>query len=161
MAPERHLASILRKATAIRYFAGDLRPARGLMSFDLLQLPFRGDSFDVVLCSHVLEHVSDDRRALRELLRIMKPDGWAILQVPLAAALERTLEDSNVVDPHERRLRFGQSDHVRLYGKDYFDRLRGEGFIVKPVLFAGELGEGLARRYGLLAEEPVVVCIKA
>jgi SAM-dependent methyltransferase len=132
-----------------------------LLALDLCHLPFLGDSFDAVLCSHVLEHVEDDRRAMRELLRTLRPDGWAILQVPLATTLERTLEDSKVVDPQERRLRFGQSDHVRLYGQDYFDRLRGEGFIVKSVPFAAELGDRQARRYGLLAEEPVVVCTKA
>jgi SAM-dependent methyltransferase len=87
------------------------------------------ESFDVIYCSHVLEHVQDDGKAMAELHRVLKDDGWAILLVPIMA--EATFEDPTIVDPAERARIFGQEDHVRIYGPDYVDRLRGAGFSVR------------------------------
>ena len=96
---------------------------------DVTSIPFDDNSFDAVYCSHVLEHVPDDAKALKEFHRILKPSGWALPVVPITAA--RTIEDPSVTEPAERLRLFGQDDHVRRYGPDYADRLQSAGFSVK------------------------------
>jgi ubiquinone/menaquinone biosynthesis C-methylase UbiE len=116
-------------------------------------------SFDAVLCNHVLEHVPDDRKALGEIFRVLKPGGWAILMVPLSSRAE-TDEDPTVVDPKERERRFGQDDHVRLYGQDYQARLEAAGFHVTMDHFARSLSDQDLRRYVLDANEVIPLCTK-
>jgi SAM-dependent methyltransferase len=106
------------------------------------------ETFDVIFCSHVLEHVSDDRRAMREFRRVLRYDGWAILLVPAVA--EKTFEDPSVVDPAERLRRFGQEDHVRCYGPDYVDRLREAGFDVEEINVRDMFSDAEAIRMGLV-----------
>jgi ubiquinone/menaquinone biosynthesis C-methylase UbiE len=98
---------------------------------DVTDIQSPDDSFDIVYCSHVLEHVDDDRRAMRELCRVLRPDGWAILMVPITT--DRTVEDPSISDPQERLRLFGQKDHVRRYGPDFVDRLREAGFAVETI----------------------------
>jgi ubiquinone/menaquinone biosynthesis C-methylase UbiE len=99
-----------------------------MYNFDITRIPFPENSFDVIYCSHVLEHVPDDRKAMREFLRILRIGGWALLQVPITGT--RTFEDPSITDPYERRRLFGQEDHVRRYGPDYKNRLEEAGFKV-------------------------------
>jgi SAM-dependent methyltransferase len=99
-----------------------------MVRLDITEIDFPDESFDVVYCSHVLEHVPDDRKALAEIRRVLKPDGWAILLVPIDAA--ETIEDPSITDPGERLRLFGQGDHVRRYGPDYVERLHQAGFDV-------------------------------
>lgn len=94
------------------------------LHFDVQQIPLADDSVDVILCNHLLEHVADDRKALCELYRILKPGGWGILLSPVEADYEQTFEDDTITDPDERTRIFGQYDHRRIYGADYTDRLR-------------------------------------
>ena len=96
---------------------------------DITNIKYPDASFDVIYCSHVLEHVQDDRKAMREFYRILNTDGWAILLVPIIA--EETFEDPSIVEAEDRQRLFGQRDHVRRYGPDYVDRLRETGFIVE------------------------------
>lgn len=130
-AAEPTLERILRRALGRRYTTADLSNPTADMHFDIQSIPFESDSFDAILCSHVLEHVPDDRRALAELLRILKPGGWALLQAPISYLLPETLEDPNVCTKDERLRRFGQEDHLRLYGRDYPSRVRAAGFQVE------------------------------
>jgi SAM-dependent methyltransferase len=112
---------------------------------DLVDVDQPDDLFDVIICNHVLEHVPDDRRAMSELYRVLKPGGFAILQVPISFVIERTIEDPSISEPAERARLFGQPDHVRLYGADYPDRLGEAGFQVEVFqtsrAFAGEAEE--------------------
>lgn len=109
--------------------AGRYRHIRNMRSADLTALPFESDSFDIILCSHVLEHVPDDRAAMSELLRVLRPEGHALLLTPLALDGAGTDEDPSVADPEERNRRFGQWDHVRIYDRDDFlGRMRAAGF---------------------------------
>lgn len=126
VAPERCLASKFRKT--FDYLSVDMDGSKAMRSADITRLDFPDDHFDAIVCNHVLEHVPDDRRAMAEIFRVLKPGGWASLQVPRTEGV--TDEDPRVTDPSERTVRFGQDDHVRLYGKDYFDRLREAGFDV-------------------------------
>jgi len=159
VAPEECLAQQLSRQEGIDYLSGDLDPAKAMIPLDLMQIPFADNSFDVIYCSHVLEHVPDDRRAMRELFRVLKPGGWAILQVPIAD-LGKTDEDPGVTDPQERRRRFGQEDHVRRYGRDYVRRLESVEFQVHIDTFAREVGESAIRAMGLPRHENVYLCRK-
>jgi SAM-dependent methyltransferase len=128
VAPEHAFEPRLRKALGAGYLTADLEEGRAMVAMDVENIRMPDGSFDVVFCSHVLEHVDDDRRAMREFYRVLKPGGWAVLLVPITA--EKTVEDPSITDPAERLRRFGQDDHVRRYGPDYVDRLREAGFTV-------------------------------
>jgi SAM-dependent methyltransferase len=160
VAPEECLAHILQRLPAVDYVSGDLDDPRAMVKLDVTALPFRDESIDVVFCNHVLEHVADERRALAEIYRVLRPGGWALLQSALDPCLEATREDPEVVGPRERERLFGQRDHVRLYGRDYGARLARAGFEV-TVTAPEELvrAEQMAR-YGLLSDEDLYRCEK-
>lgn len=162
LAPEAVMAEIFRKLPNVRYLSGDLDPADetgAMVALDVTALPCRDDAIDVIICSHVLEHVADDHQAMTELRRVLSPTGWAIIQSPLDSSLERTLEDPTVVDPAERERLFGQRDHVRQYGRDYGSRLERAGFTLRIDAFAASLDPAAVREYGLLPED-LYVCRK-
>jgi SAM-dependent methyltransferase len=159
-APEDCLRQSLRHLANLAYLSADLAAGAAMMTMDITDIGFPDASFDVILCSHVLEHVADDRRAMRELHRVLKPGGWAILQVPLDESREMTFEDPTVTDPGERERLFGQWDHVRVYGRDYPVRLREAGFRVKTVRYASELPDDTVRACGLDRREAIFHCSK-
>lgn len=129
MAPEPAIERALRAMRNVRYTAADLEPAhRGILRADITALPFADSCFDLILCNHVLEHVPDDRAAMSELHRVLRPQGTAIIQNPVDDTRAATYEDPAVVTPADRRREFGQRDHVRVYGRDFRDRLVAAGF---------------------------------
>lgn len=155
MAPEASLARKLTRMRHIDYVSTDLR-ARGVRVFaDITSMPFGDECFDAVLCSHVLEHIEDEQTALRELVRVLSRDGWAVLDVPVRG--EITVEDAGVSSPEERQRLFGQKDHVRYYGMDFADRLRACGFSVEVDRFAARLPPVRRARLGL-RDEPIFLC---
>lgn len=119
-----------QRIAGLTYVSFDLRSPLAKVHGDICDLPFPANSFDAILCNHVLEHVMEDRRAMAELRRVLRPGGWAMLQVPWDAEREVTYEDPSIVTPEERVLHFDQSDHVRVYGRDYVTRLEEAGFSV-------------------------------
>jgi SAM-dependent methyltransferase len=129
IAPEPCLEPRFRSVLGNRYLTADLYASGVMENFDVTDIPHKNEAFPAIYCSHVLEHVPDDRRAMREFFRVLHPDGWAILLVPITAP--RTIEDPAVTDPDERLRLFGQADHVRRYGPDYADRLTECGFHVE------------------------------
>ena len=131
VAAETCIEQKLRRHLGDNYITADLMNARAMIRMDITDINYPDDSFDIIFCNHVLEHVSDDRKAMRELRRVLKQNGFAILLVPITA--EVTFEDPTVTDPNERMRLFGQEDHVRRYGPDYVDRLRGSGFAVQTI----------------------------
>jgi SAM-dependent methyltransferase len=159
VAPEPQMAALFKRAAHLRYVSVDLMSSRAMVKSDLTRLSFGDSIFDVVFCSHVLEHVPDDRTAMKELYRVMRPSGWAILQVPIKG--DRTYEDFSITTPEGRLAAFGQHDHVRMYGRDYRDRLMEAGFDVTVDPMARELPERTARRLGLQRDEEIYVCRKA
>ena len=142
----------------IDYLSADLDPRKAMTVMDITDIHHPDGSFDVILCSHVLEHIPDDRKALSEFFRVLKPGGWAILQVPIMA--DTTFEDFSVTDPKEREKLFGQHGHVRSYGLDYGDRLTEAGFSVTVDGFVRDLGEAEIQRQGLTSHENVYLCAK-
>jgi SAM-dependent methyltransferase len=158
VAPEPELSEWFRKTEYIDYVSADLFNPRAMVRMDITDIQYRDNTFDVIYCSHVLEHVLDDKKALHEFWRVLKIGGWAILQVPITS--EVTFEDPTITSPEERERLFGQHDHVRRYGPDYLDRVVGVGFSVTVDSFARELDESTVSRYGLMRSEDVYFCRK-
>jgi predicted SAM-dependent methyltransferase len=158
VAPERELSRWFQKTEYIDYLSADLSSSHAMVRMDISDIQYVDNTFDVIYCSHVLEHVPDDRKALREFWRVLKIGGWAILQVPITSDV--TFEDPTVTSPAERERLFGQHDHVRRYGPDYRNRLVEAGFSVTVDGFARELDDKTATRYGLRRSEDVFVCRK-
>lgn len=160
MAPEQCFLSIFKKMKNLDYTTADLYSPIVDVKADILNLPFEDDLFDLVLCNHVLEHIIDDHKAMSELYRVIKPGGLGIFQVPQNIELEKTYEDPSIISPEERAKHFGQYDHVRVYGKDYFDRLRKAGFKVEEVDYSTKLSPELLEKYCLAKGEILPVCRK-
>lgn len=156
VAPEEQLSRFFRSAEYIDYLSSDLQNPTAMVKMDITDIHYPARTFDAIYCSHVLEHVLEDTKAISEFHRVLKPGGWAILQVPITVA--RTIEDPTIISPAERERVFGQTDHVRRYGPDYRDRLIRAGFLVKIDGFVRELGNAKIRRYGLMESEDVYFC---
>ena len=121
IAPEACLATGLRRWYAKGYVSADLLRDDVDVTLDITNSHLPDGQFDLICCSHVLEHVDDDRAAIREIYRMLKPGGTALIMVPITE--EVTYEDASVTSPEEREKEFGQSDHVRAYGQDFVDRV--------------------------------------
>jgi len=128
VAPEHCFKQKLEEQLGGGYLTADLLNPCATVKMDVTDIQYVDQTFDVVYCSHVLEHVLDDKKAIREFFRVLKNDGWAILLVPIIS--EQTFEDSSIIEPQERLEAFGHHDHVRRYGLDYIDRLQEAGFVV-------------------------------
>ena len=160
MAPEQCFLDIFKSMKNLDYLTADLFSPIVDVKADILELPFEDDSFDVIFCNHVLEHIEDDSKAMSELYRVMRHGGMGIFQVPQDLDRDRTYEDFSITDPEQRARHFGQYDHVRVYGKDYFSRLRNAGFRVEEVAYAKTLDEKTSDRYRLSPKEVLPVCYK-
>lgn len=164
VAPEHQLQRFLSGLKNLDYVTADISRHDVMVQMDLTGIQYHDDCFDGMICNHVLEHIVDDRRAMRELFRVLKPGGWAILQVPISRRLTETLEDHSIVSEADRERVFGQKDHVRIYGADYTERLQGVGFEVKvfkwrEVDHLGRFG-GDQNRYALLQDENLFIAVK-
>ncbi len=132
-----------------RYVTADLESPLAKFHFDVQQIPLEEGYADVLLCNHILEHVADDRRAMRELCRVLRPGGWGVILSPVDRSRAETFEDDTITDPDERTRIFGQYDHRRIYGRDYADRLREAGFEVMELDYASNCTPAERRRYAL------------
>jgi len=157
LAPEPCLAKRLSRLPKVRYISGDLDPKRAPRLIDARSIPFADGSFDLILCSHVLEHIPDDLAAMREIYRVLGPGRRAILQVPLDPRRAKTFEDPTITSPAGRERAFGQRDHVRVYGLDYGTRLSKVGFQIKFSSYARSLPKSDIVKYGLLIEDIFLV----
>jgi SAM-dependent methyltransferase len=157
-APEWCLQQRLQRVPGLRYVTTDLDPGKGELELDITALALADASFGAIICSHVLEHVPDDAAAMRELHRVLRPGGWAIVMVPLDTGRASTYEDPAVVTPGQRELAYWQDDHVRLYAPDIVGRLSAAGFTVSIERVAAQLGPELARRHRLLEADYVFLC---
>lgn len=158
IAPEQAFYKRFRAMQNLDYITSDLESPLADVKADICDLPFGENTFDVIFCNHVLEHIVDDHQAMSELFRVMKPGGWGIFQVPISYQREVTYEDSSVTSKEERKEKFGQYDHVRIYGLDYYQRLEDVGFIVQKVDYTKEIPVEDINRYRLEKGEilPVV-----
>ena len=160
IAPEQCFYNLFKNLKNINYTTFDLNSPLADIKGDICNLPFKENSFDFILCNHVLEHINDDKKAMKELYRVLNKNGTAILQVPINQKSSKTFEDSSIVDKKERIEKFGQYDHIRLYGLDYFKKLKSFGFKVDPLKYSKEFTESEIIKYGLIKDEIIPVCKK-
>lgn len=159
-APEQAFYKLFKTQSNLEYTTTDLNSPLADVKADICNLPFRDNSYDVILCNHVLEHIPNDTKAMEELYRVLKPGGMAILQIPQDLERNVTFEDNSIIDKKERARVFGQYDHVRIYGYDYFDKLRSVGFRVDEVDYTQKLSDEEVNRYCLSKGEVIPVCYK-
>jgi len=161
IAPELCFIHRFEKLENLNYTTADIESPLAKVKMDIHHMPFEDNTFDAVMCNHVLEHVEDDLQAMKEVFRVLKPGGWAILQVPfMGKNLDRTFEDPSVKSASDREKIYGQSDHVRIYGYDYPDRLRSAGFEVLEKQFVREFSDEQIKRYALPPDEIIYLCKK-
>ena len=159
-APEQAFYKRFRQLKNLDYTTTDLLSPLADVKADICDLPFEDNTYDVILCNHVLEHIPNDTKAMQELYRVLKPNGIAILQIPQDLNRETTFEDNTITDKKERAEIFGQYDHVRIYGRDYFDKLRSIGFKVEEVDYTSKLSSEKIDKYRLAKGEIIPVCYK-
>jgi len=160
MAPEQCFLKRFKKLKNLDYTTADLYTPHVDVKADIHNLPFTDNTFDVVFCNHVLEHIEGDKKAMQELFRVLKPGGFGIFQIPQDINRDKTYEDFSITNPKERRKHFGQYDHVRIYGRDYFDRLRAVGFDVNEMNYSQKLDARTIEKYRLAQGEILPVCFK-
>jgi SAM-dependent methyltransferase len=159
-APEQAFLKRFKRLSNLEYTTTDLNSPIADVKADICNLPFTNNSFDFIICNHVLEHIPNHIQAMREIYRVLAPNGTAILQVPYDRNRTTTFEDNTITDPKERARVFGQYDHVRVYGMDFFETLKSVGFKVEAVDYTSTLTEEEIDRYRLPKGELLPVCIK-
>ena len=160
VAPEQAFYKNFIKLNNLDYVTFDMNSPIAKIKGDICNLPFSENQFDFILCNHVLEHVNDDIAAMLELFRVLKKNGVAILQVPIDLTKNKTYEDSTITDKKERMKAFGQYDHVRIYGKDYFERLEKSGFKVEKNFYSKNFSDEEIYKYGINKNEIIPICRK-
>ena len=162
VAPEQCFMDRFEEIHGENYITADIESPLAKVKMDIHDIPFPENTFDVTFCNHVMEHVDDDLKAMGELHRVLKPGGWGIIQVPFFPPIpDETFEDASITDPKERERIFGQDDHVRLYGKDYPNRLRKAGFTVDEVDYINEIPKEWIEKYALPKDEIIYLVRKA
>ena len=158
VAPEPCFMKRFEKLHGDGYITADIESPLAKVKMDIHNIPFEANTFDVVLCNHVLEHVQNDIKAMSEINRVLKPGGWAIMQVPFFSPVpDVTFEDILITDPREREKRFGQDDHVRMFGKDYTKRIEKAGMKAVADDFAKSID---AKKYGVSVNELIYKGVK-
>lgn len=159
-APEQEFYKRFKKQANLDYTTTDLFSPLADVKADICNLPFEDNQYDIIFCNHVLEHIPDDTKAMQELYRVLKPGGTGIFQIPQDLSRETTFADDSITDPKERAKIFGQYDHVRIYGRDYFDKLKSIGFKVDEVDYTKVLAPDLVERYCLAKGEIIPIVTK-
>ena len=159
-APEQAFYKLFRNQKNLEYTTTDLLSPLADVKADICNLPFEDNAYDVILCNHVLEHIPDDTKAMQELFRVLKTNGMAILQIPQDLNRATTFADDSITNQKERAKIFGQYDHVRIYGRDYFDKLRSIGFTVIEEDYTNKISPELVEKYCLAKGEIIPVCFK-
>lgn len=160
-APEQAFYKHFLNLKNINYTTTDLNSPIADVKADICNLPFEDNSFDFIICNHVLEHIPDDHKAMKELYRVLSFGGTAIIQVPYDVTRSTSYEDNSITDPKERAKIFGQYDHVRIYGMDYFNKLENVGFQVEAVDYTKKLTDKEINTFRLAKGELIPVCRKS
>lgn len=160
VAPLASFQKMSKKLSNLNYNSVDISSSIAMTKMDITDISLPDDQFDCIICYHVLEHIVDDEKAMKELFRVLKPHGWAILQSPVDFSRDKTFEDLNITSFKERERFFEQKDHVRIYGRDYKDKLEKAGFVVKLDNYINELKPDIFQKYGLMKDEIIYFCIK-
>jgi SAM-dependent methyltransferase len=159
-APEQAFYKRFKKLNNIQYDSIDINSPLAKIKADICDLPIKDNTYDFILCNHVLEHVLDDNKAMSELYRVLKKGGTGIFQVPIDMNRKKTFQDDSITDKLERNKIFGQYDHVRVYGKDYFNKLENTGFKVQQIDYSKEFSNEEILKYSIVKGEVIPVCTK-
>jgi SAM-dependent methyltransferase len=159
-APEQAFYNRFRNQKNLEYTTTDLFSPLADVKADICNLPFEDNQYDIILCNHVLEHILDDTKAMLELFRVLKPGGVGVFQIPQELSRATTFSDDSIIDQKERAKIFGQYDHVRIYGRDYFDKLRSIGFTVIEEDYTNKISSEMVEKYCLAKGEIIPVCYK-
>jgi len=161
-APEERVSEKLMSLKSLNYLSADLHSKYAMVKMDITDIQYPDGSFNAIICNHVLEHIIDDHKAMCELYRVLKPGGWAILQVPISLSLSKTFEDNSIISAKDREEHYGQKDHVRIYSMDYKERLEQVGFRVVVFEWVTDYDNfgGCRNRYGLIEDERVFIANK-
>ena len=151
------MRKVFKNCKNIEYVTADFKGENVTIRMDITNIPLDNNYFDVIICNHVLEHIEDDKKALMELYRILKPGGIAILQVPISFIMKQTFEDPTITTPEQREKEFGQHDHVRIYGMDYPEKIQSVGFDVETYSFREDKGVKRAKKFGVLEDEKLFI----
>lgn len=157
IAPEKCFIKRFERLLGDNYITGDLESPLAKVKMDIQNIPFDDNEFDVIFCNHILEHVEDDRLAMREMYRVMRHGGWGIMLSPVTEGKKTTYEDSSITTPEGRHKAFGQHDHMREYGEDYADRLVEAGFEVEAINYIKMLPTDVVEKHALRKEIIYVV----
>jgi SAM-dependent methyltransferase len=160
IAPEQCFLELFKKQKNLDYITSDLESPIADVKADICNLPFEDQSFDVIFCNHVLEHIVDDKKAMQELFRVLKKEGFGIFQIPQDLSRQKTFEDNSITNKKERAEIFGQYDLVRVYCRDYFDKLRSVGFKVDEIKYSQKISSKELERFCLMKNEILPVCYK-
>lgn len=160
IAPEQCFHKKFKAQKNLAYLTGDLVSPIADLHFDLHNIPLEDNRFDVVFCNHVMEHVEDALQCMRELHRVMKPNGWGIMQVPQDLSRATTYEDKTITSPEQREIHYWQKDHVRLFGRDYPQWLEKAGFQVVEFNKEAHYPEAIIQRFRLQKEEILYIVHK-
>lgn len=160
-APEQAFHKRFKQMENLDYITTDLHSPLADVKADICNLPFENNAFDFILCNHVLEHIPDDTKAMQELYRVLKVGGMGIFQIPQDISREKTFEDNTITDKKERAKIFGQYDHVRIYGYDYFEKLRSIGFKVDEIDYTSKFSAEEITKFCLAKGEIIPVVHKA
>lgn len=158
VAPEEFLATRFRRIKNLDYLSADLNSAKAMVQMDITDINYPDNAFSVIYCSHVLEHVPNDHKAIAEFYRVLKQDGWAVLQVPITT--DKTYEDPAITEPKDRKKHFGLWDHVRRCGPDYIERMKSAGFIVELLYATDVVKESDCARMGIQPGRSIFFCRK-
>jgi len=160
IAPEQVFYTKFKMLRNWEYTTTDLHSPLADVKANICALPFENEYYDLIFCNHVLEHIPNDKKAMQELYRVLKKGGTLIAQVPLDENRDTTFEDDSITNKKERTQLFGQYDHVRVYGKDYYTRLNTAGFNSKGINFLDAISSEEKLRFGLPKKEQIPVAIK-
>jgi len=158
VAPEKFFSERFQKIWNLDYLSADLNNPKAMVKMDVTNIAYPDNTFSIIYCSHVLEHIPNDVKAISEFYRVLKPGGWAVLQVPVSA--DKTYEDPTIVEPEERKKHFGQWDHVRLCGPDYIDRMKWAGFDAECLRATDIVKETDCARMGFSSDRLIFFCRK-
>ncbi len=153
IAPEICFIDKFKKLKNLNYKTADLESPWADIHLNVENMPLESESFDVIMANHILEHVEHLDKALSEIFRVLKKDGWAVLLSPINPEREKTYEDSSITDPIERERHFGQKDHLREFGRDYAEVLASAGFLVEQIDYASTLSEERVKRMAIASDD--------
>lgn len=165
VAPSGSLKALLKSIPTLKYREGikyheGFYYSKDISIIDIRELDYGDNTYDVIFCNHVLEHIPEDMKAMKELYRVLKPNGWAILQVPISKLLKKTYEDLSITSEKEREKHFGQFDHVRIYGADYTERLKAAGFEVEDISPSRDWKIDKLEKYAINKDETLYIVHK-